>query len=51
MVLKWSGRNMAMNFVALRLTNRFQVGSYYITGDEWGKKKRPKYEWSAGKQI
>ena len=26
-------------------------GSYYITGDERGKKKRPKYEWSAGKQI
>ena len=26
-------------------------GSYYITGDEWGMKKRPKYEWSAGKQI
>ena len=24
-------------------------GSYYITGDEWGKKKRPKYEWSAAK--
>ena len=35
-----------------------QIASYiqhtinnYITGDEWGKKKRPKYEWSAGKQI
>ena len=27
------------------------LGSYYITGDEWGKKKRPKYKWSAGKQI
>ena len=27
------------------------VGSYYITGDESGMKKRPKYEWSAGKQI
>ena len=26
-------------------------GSYYITGDEWGKKKRAKDEWSAGKQI
>ena len=26
-------------------------GSYYITGDEWGKKKRSKYEWSAGKQL
>ena len=26
-------------------------GSYYITGDEWGMQKRPKYEWSAGKQI
>ena len=26
-------------------------GSYYITGDEWGMKKRPKYEWPAGKQI
>ena len=26
-------------------------GSYYITGDERGKKKREKYEWSAGKQI
>ena len=26
-------------------------GSYYITGNEWGMKKRPKYEWSAGKQI
>ena len=25
--------------------------SYYITSDEWGKKKRPKYEWPAGKQI
>ena len=24
-----------------------EVGSYYITNDEWGKKKRPKYEWSA----
>ena len=21
------------------------------TGDEWGMKKRPKYEWSAGKQF
>ena len=28
-----------------------KAGSYYITGDEWGMKKRPKYEWSAGKQI
>ena len=28
-----------------------KFGSYYITGDEWGMKKRPKYEWSAGKQI
>ena len=27
------------------------LGSHYITGDERGKKKRPKYEWSAGKQI
>ena len=26
-------------------------GSNYITGDERGKKKRQKYEWSAGKQI
>ena len=28
-----------------------RTGSYYITGDEWGMKKRAKYEWSAGKQI
>ena len=26
-------------------------GSCCITGDKWGKKKIPKYEWSAGKQI
>ena len=25
--------------------------SYYITGDERGKKKRPKYEWSAVKLL
>ena len=26
-------------------------GSYYITGDEWGKKNRLKYVWSAGNKI
>ena len=28
-----------------------QHGSYYIMDDEWGMKKRPKYEWPAEKQI
>ena len=27
------------------------LGSYYITGDERGWKKRPKYEWSVVKQL
>ena len=26
-------------------------GGYYITGDKWGKKKRLKYEWSAGNKF
>ena len=26
-------------------------GSNYITGDKWGKKKRLKYEWSAGNKF
>ena len=30
---------------------RISFGSYYITGDEWGMKKWPKYKWSAGKKI
>ena len=33
-----------------RVTKLVFNGSYYITGDEWGMKKRPKYEWSAGEQ-
>ena len=33
------------------MPTRVYFGSYYITGDERGKKKRAKYECSAGKQI
>ena len=31
--------------------NRWKFGELYVTGDERGKKKRPKYEWLAGKQL
>ena len=34
-----------------KIVTRVFAGSYYITGDKRGKKKRAKYEWSAGKQI
>ena len=48
--------------VILQLTERYAIafplssftiicGSYYITGEEQGKKKWPKYKWSAGKQL
>ena len=44
--------NFAANKESLRRKANAQKSYYYyITGDEWGKKKRPKYEWSAGKQI
>ena len=48
----FNGRRLTYFLVSL-LDNSTgsQRGSYYITGDEWGMKKRPKYEWSAGKQI
>ena len=44
-----------LNFAATKESLRRKANAqksyyYYITGDEWGKKKRPKYEWSAGKQ-
>ena len=39
------------NTFKVQTGNEQEAGSYYITGDEWGMKKRPKYEWSAGKQI
>ena len=35
----------------LKVPSLFAKGPYYITGDNRGKKKRPKYEWSAVKQL
>ena len=40
-----------LNSLLVSIVNHVSPGSYYITGDEWGMKKGPKYEWSAGKQI
>ena len=37
--------------VAKEVTHVDFVGSYHITGGERGKRKRLKYEWSAGKQL
>ena len=47
----WGGAWNRVESYEIRSKRPKSNGSYYITGDEWGMRKRPKYEWSAGKQI
>ena len=50
--LPWmGGRRVDVTQRRLPREDWSQKGSYYITGDERGWKKRPKYEWSVVKQL